>query len=360
MGRAVAALGAHADGVARGNRDLSGRTEAQASAIEQAAASMEELAASVKHNTESARATQAIVARAREATGKAIEAATLVIARMESMQEATAKVSDIVGLIDGIAAPDQHPRAQRRGGSRPRRRARPRFRGRRRRGAQPLAACRRLGAARSRISSASASAQVTESSAVVDQVAEAIAAINGHVVAGERADERGRDRGRRAVGRHRPGGALDPGAGARPALRIEMTESTLPPTGAARRRYARWLRWGTRASLALLVVSFGAYAMGLVAPPGAHREPAATLDAPVGRVPARDGDRAGWGWTTFVHRGDLLNLVGIALLASCSIPSLAAVIPIFRARGQRALAVICALEIAVLALAASGLLAGGH
>ncbi len=139
-----------------------------------------------------------------------------------------------------------------------------------------------------------------------------------------------------------------------------MTESTLPPTGAARRRYARWLRWGTRASLALLVVSFGAYAMGLVGPQVPIESLPRLWTLPSGEFLRETGIRAGWGWAAFVHRGDLLNLVGIALLASCSIPCLAAIIPIFRARGQRALAVICALEIAVLALAASGLLAGGH
>ncbi len=177
VGRAAAAIGAHADGVARGNRDLSERTEGQASAIEQAAASMEEFAASVTHNTESARATQAIAAQAGNATGKAIEAATQVIARMESIREATEKVADIVGLINAIAfqtnilalnAAVEAARAGEHG-----------------RGFAVVAAEVRSLSQRAASSAheikalvVSASSHFTESSAEVDQVAEAVAAIN--------------------------------------------------------------------------------------------------------------------------------------------------------------------------------------
>lgn len=54
----------------------------------------------------------------------------------------------------------------------------------------------------------------------------------------------------------------------------------------------------------------------------------------------------------------MLSLTAIALLASCSIPCLATVIPVFRARGERIFALICVAQIAVLLLAASGMLAG--
>jgi len=177
---AAGTIGAEADSVARGNRHLSERTEAQASAFGQAAASMEELGASVKRNTESARATQGIAQRAGEATGKAIDAATQVIARMESIREATAKVADIVGMIDSIAfqtnilalnAAVEAARAGEQG-----------------RGFAVVAtevrslSQRAAGSAREiKDLVASAASQVAESSEVVDQVAEAIAEINGRV-----------------------------------------------------------------------------------------------------------------------------------------------------------------------------------
>jgi hypothetical protein len=48
------------------------------------------------------------------------------------------------------------------------------------------------------------------------------------------------------------------------------------------------------------------------------------------------------------------------VLAGCSILPLGAAFVVLRARGERTFAIFCALQIAVLLLAASGLLTGGH
>ncbi len=125
-------------------------------------------------------------------------------------------------------------------------------------------------------------------------------------------------------------------------------------------RYARWLAWGTRVGLGLLVASFVLYLTGLAAPHVPIDRLPELWSRPAAEYLAETGIRTGWGWAALAHRGDVMNLVGIAILASCSIPPLAAVIPAFRASGERAFVAICALEIAVLALAASGLLAWGH
>jgi hypothetical protein len=129
---------------------------------------------------------------------------------------------------------------------------------------------------------------------------------------------------------------------------------------AAPRRYGVWLAWGTRLGLALLALGFIAYATGAV---DAH--------VPIERLPelwtrpAPDvlreiGLRPGWGWAELLHRSDMLVVAGIGILASCSIPCLAAVIPVFARRRERAFVAICVLQVAVLVLAASGLLAAAH
>jgi hypothetical protein len=129
---------------------------------------------------------------------------------------------------------------------------------------------------------------------------------------------------------------------------------------AGQERYARWLARGTRLGFAMLVLGFLAYVAEAVE---AH--------VPIDRLPdlwhlpaeeflVAAGIEPGWGWSALAHRGDLMNLVGIAVLATASVPCLLAVVPVFRARGERALAAICVLEVAVLLLAASGLLTGGH
>lgn len=133
-----------------------------------------------------------------------------------------------------------------------------------------------------------------------------------------------------------------------------------PRAGLEQERYARWLAAGTRFGLAILVLSFVVYVAEIVP---AH-VPIERLPDLWGRSAAEfleeTGIPAGWGWAALAHRGDVMNLIGIALLATCSIPCLLAVMPIFRARREPVFIAICALEIAVLALAASGFLNAAH
>jgi methyl-accepting chemotaxis protein len=173
-------IGGQVAGLGRGNRELSERTEGQAAAIEQAAASMEQLIASVRHNTETAHETQRIAAQAGEATAKGIDAATLVIAHMESIREATGKVSEIVGLIDAIAfqtnilALNAAVEAARAGDQ---------GRGFAVVAAEVRSLSQRAAAAAREIKDlvGAASGQVTDSTEVVDHLGEAIAEINGRV-----------------------------------------------------------------------------------------------------------------------------------------------------------------------------------
>ena len=132
---------------------------------------------------------------------------------------------------------------------------------------------------------------------------------------------------------------------------------TQPPE---QQRYARLLDWGTRAGLLLLVASFAAYVSGLL--PGVvpvDRLPE-LWSLPVAQFQARTQMPGGWGWLALLGHGDVLGLLGIALLAGVSIPCLLALVPIYAARGEKAYVAICLLEVAVVALAASGLLSGGH
>ncbi len=135
-------------------------------------------------------------------------------------------------------------------------------------------------------------------------------------------------------------------------------ELSRPDELAAQVRYARWLAWGTRVGLALLIATFLLYVLGVIAPhmpiermPDLWRMSAADLTM-------ETGVRPGWDWAAFLPHGDMLVLAAIAILSTCSVLCIAAVTPIFKARGERAFVTICVLEIAVLLLAASGLLAG--
>ncbi len=125
-------------------------------------------------------------------------------------------------------------------------------------------------------------------------------------------------------------------------------------------RYARVLQWGTTVGLAVLLASFAAYVLGLAE---AHVPPAKLPELwvhPVGRYLELTASPTGWGWLALIHRGDVAGLLGIAILAGCSIASLVAAVPLYAAAGDRAYVAICVAEIAVLLIAASGWFAGGH
>ena len=120
--------------------------------------------------------------------------------------------------------------------------------------------------------------------------------------------------------------------------------------------YARWLAWGTRIGLTLLVLTFLAYALGLITPHTPIAEMPRLWSQPASAYLQAAGLEPGWSWARWLARADMLALAAIAFLASCSIACLAVAARIFQRGGERSLAVICLFEIAVLALAASGLL----
>ena len=89
--------------IAQGNNDLSARTEQQASALEQTAASMEELSSTVQQNADTARKANQL---AMNASSVAIQGGTVVgqvVETMKGINESSRRISDIIGVIDGIA-----------------------------------------------------------------------------------------------------------------------------------------------------------------------------------------------------------------------------------------------------------------
>ena len=89
--------------IAAGGLDLSARTESQASSLEQTAASMEELSSTVKHTAETA---AQVSMQSTESTGLATgggQAVHNVGQAMKAIEDSSAKVRDIIGVIEGIA-----------------------------------------------------------------------------------------------------------------------------------------------------------------------------------------------------------------------------------------------------------------
>ncbi|HSC69012.1 MAG TPA: methyl-accepting chemotaxis protein [Cellvibrio sp.] len=89
--------------IAQGNADLSSRTEQQAANLEETASSMEELTSTVKLNADNAKQANVL---AEQASNVAIDGGSLiqqVVTTMNAINESARKISDIIGVIDGIA-----------------------------------------------------------------------------------------------------------------------------------------------------------------------------------------------------------------------------------------------------------------
>lgn len=125
-------------------------------------------------------------------------------------------------------------------------------------------------------------------------------------------------------------------------------------------RYALLLDWGTRLGLVVLVLGFAAYVFGFVTPLVSLEQLPQLWNKPVAVYLSATGTPTGWGWLAFAGKGDMLNLVGIAILAGCSLPPLLGLIPLYLKRRDYAYAAICGVIVLVLLLAASGTLSGGH
>ncbi len=89
--------------IAAGNADLSQRTEEQASALEETASSMEELTSTVKQNADNAQQANQLAISASSVAVKGGEVINKVVRTMESITDSSRKISDIIGVIDGIA-----------------------------------------------------------------------------------------------------------------------------------------------------------------------------------------------------------------------------------------------------------------
>lgn len=126
-------------------------------------------------------------------------------------------------------------------------------------------------------------------------------------------------------------------------------------------RYATLLEWGTRAGLLLLVLSFAAYVSGWYVPHVPLERLPSLWGLPVNAFHEAARTPQSWDWELIVMHGDHANMVGIGVLAACSLPPLLALVPLFlKQRNGVVYAAICALEVLVILLAASGVLSAGH
>jgi aerotaxis receptor len=89
--------------IATGNMDLSGRTESQASSLEQTSSSMEELTNNVQQNAARVVSANRLAVQASELASSGGKTVKDMVGTMSDISASSRRVLDIVGMIDGIA-----------------------------------------------------------------------------------------------------------------------------------------------------------------------------------------------------------------------------------------------------------------
>ncbi|WP_224038572.1 methyl-accepting chemotaxis protein, partial [Paraburkholderia unamae] len=89
--------------IAMGNTDLSQRTEQQAASLQETASSMEQLTGTVRQNAENARQASQLAVNASDIATRGGEVVGEVVSTMQDIAVSSAKVVDIISVIEGIA-----------------------------------------------------------------------------------------------------------------------------------------------------------------------------------------------------------------------------------------------------------------
>ncbi len=124
--------------------------------------------------------------------------------------------------------------------------------------------------------------------------------------------------------------------------------------------YASILQKGMFAGLVILFITFGLYALNIMKPYIPLNEVSHYWSMNVHDYLQHAHIKTGWSWVGMLNYGDFINFVGVAILAGVTIVCYLAIVPVLLKSNDKVYVVLALLEVLVLSLAASGILAVGH
>jgi len=124
--------------------------------------------------------------------------------------------------------------------------------------------------------------------------------------------------------------------------------------------YANLLAKGVYLGLVCLLVTFAIYVSGLIPPYIPLEDLPHYWSMPVTDYLREADVGTGWSWISKLGCGDFLNFIGVAFLGGITIICYAAIIPGLIKRGDKTYALLALIEVIILTVAASGILAVGH
>jgi hypothetical protein len=124
--------------------------------------------------------------------------------------------------------------------------------------------------------------------------------------------------------------------------------------------YADVLEIGLVIGRYFLAGTFILYVFGFTTPKVPLSELTTNWSMSADQYSSHVGVGTGWGWIKLVHYGDYMNFLGIAFLAGLTVVCYLRLLPISLRGKDYSFSAILLIEIVVLLIAASGLLAVGH
>ena len=121
-------------------------------------------------------------------------------------------------------------------------------------------------------------------------------------------------------------------------------------------RYASYLSFGSKLSFFILLICFSFYLTGLLPANIPLETMSSYWNLSLADFIAKTNHPTGLDWLTRIGDGEYASLLGTSLLASCSIPCLAASSVLYLRKGDTVYARLCCIQIVILISAASGML----
>ena len=141
-------------------------------------------------------------------------------------------------------------------------------------------------------------------------------------------------------------------------MEITLDESLEPTPEQV--RYAKVLGKGMLIGLACLFITFAFYIFGVTEPHVPPEEVSNHWTKDVHTYLADTEIEAGWNWVLMVRHSDFINFIGIVMLAGTTIICYISIIPMLFKKKDYIYAVLALLEVFILVIAASGVIAVGH
>lgn len=125
-------------------------------------------------------------------------------------------------------------------------------------------------------------------------------------------------------------------------------------------QFARGLEWGARLGLVSAVLGLALYISNLLPGRLSAQEVAAVWNLPLADFLRHTHVRTGLAWLSRLDRGDGISTAGIAVLTLSVLPGLLVVLRSYLQRRDGLYVALCAAQVLVLLLSASGLVIAGH